>query len=202
MITINTDFSIVRSAFNLSLPAIIDVLLNPPTINDIDTTPYFLSQFSHNRRIKTWSFCNGGEEIFSDDSNGLARAQLHGTYLHHDLLSTLYPTPSSTPLDGNNASLNAIVFSYCLMTFLTIVLYATMTMNTSTHLIPPHPQLTLNGCLFLRYAPFHNTQTSPNSSYPLLSPTWLPSMLKSPNGSWSQNYQRTPPHHPILIMNL
>ncbi len=75
-ITFNMDtlcHSIRMQSFPLPVPAIIDVLPNPPThtIDDVDTASYFTSQFPHNCRIKTCPFYNGGEEIFSDDSNGL-----------------------------------------------------------------------------------------------------------------------------------
>jgi hypothetical protein len=137
---------------------------------------------------------------------------------HHAVIITLMGDPiwkvcwnhGSLPLLGAKwyhhalvEALNAFVSSYCLMTFLTTVTYA---MNTSTHLLPPHPQMMLNGNPLFAFCPvpwqWHLYGTSPNSSYPHLSPTQLPSVHKSSNGSsCSHYYQQTPPRHLILIMN-
>ncbi len=62
-----------------------------------------------------------------------------------------YPTPSSTPLDGNDAA----------HFFLSPDNRAQCQCNEYLDKPPltPHPQLTPNGRLFLRYAPFHDAQT-------------------------------------------
>jgi hypothetical protein len=60
-----------------------------------------------------------------------------------------YPTPSSTPLDGNDAA----------HFFLSPDHRAQCNEYLGKPPLTPHPQLTLNGRLFLRYAPFHDAQT-------------------------------------------
>ena len=60
-----------------------------------------------------------------------------------------YPTPSSTPLDGKDAA----------HFFLSPDHRAQCNEYLDKPPLTPHPQLTLNGRLFLCYAPFHDAQT-------------------------------------------
>jgi hypothetical protein len=88
--------SVIGSAIPYSLPMTTDTLPHTPTITDIGTTPYSTS-FPLNCRIKTCPFYNGGTSIFNDNTDRLNIAQLHGTSLHHNLLTTL-PTHTLTSI--------------------------------------------------------------------------------------------------------
>jgi hypothetical protein len=63
--------TIISMTFDLSLPTITDALPHYPTKSDVDTS----SEPSHNCRIKTCPFYNGGMNIFSDNPQGLLNAQ-------------------------------------------------------------------------------------------------------------------------------
>jgi hypothetical protein len=101
--------SVIRLAIPYSLPTTTDILPHPPTITNIDATPYSTS-FPLNCRIKTCPFYNGGASIFNNNPNGLSIPQLHRTSLHHNLLTTL-PTHILTSIGWAHCHANCHYFS-------------------------------------------------------------------------------------------
>jgi hypothetical protein len=151
--------SVIQAAIPYSLSTTTDTLPHPPTINNIDATPYSTS-FPLNCCIKTCPFYNGGASIFNNITNKLNIAQLHRTYLHHDFLTTL-PTHILTSIGWTHCHATCNYFSHLPLTEINIANNATLTQLTTN---PHHPHHNQDGHLFLLYVPSQDIQPLPSSS--------------------------------------